>query len=63
MGLKTNTVKTVSMTCRPCPAIGNRSEAAYGHTMTGEGLTYLKRKRERVECRDYGKELATGYLG
>ena len=54
MGLKTNTGKTVSMTCRPCPAVGNRSEAAYRHTMTGEGPTYLERKWERVECRDCG---------
>ena len=30
--------------------------------MTGEGLTYLERKRERVECRDCGKELAAGSL-
>ena len=62
VGLKTNTGKTVSTTCRPCPAVGNRSEAAYGHTMTGEGLTYLERKQERVECRDCGMELAAGSL-
>ena len=30
--------------------------------MTGEGLTYLERKRERVECRDCGKELVMGSL-
>ena len=55
VGLKTNTGKTVSMTCRPCPAVVNRSEAAYSHTMTGEGLTYLERNWGRVECRDCGK--------
>ena len=50
------------MTCRPFPAAGNQSEEAYGHKMTGEGLTYLERKRDRVECRDYGKEMAAGSL-
>ena len=55
VSMKMNTGKTVSMTCRPCPAVGNRSEAAYSHTMTGKGLTYLERNWERVECRDCGK--------
>ena len=44
VGLKTNVGKTVSMTCRPCPAAENQSEEAYGHKMTGEGLTYLEQK-------------------
>ena len=30
--------------------------------MTGEGQTYLEQKRERVECRYCGKEMATGSL-
>ena len=50
VGLQTNVGKTVSMPCRPFPASGNQSELAYGRKMTGEGLTYLERKRERVEC-------------
>ena len=62
MGLKTNVVKTFSMTCRPFPAAGNQLEEAYGRKMTGEGLTYLERKRERVECRDFGKEMVAGSL-
>ena len=62
VGLNTNTKKTVSMTCRPCTAEGNRSEKAYGRFMTGEGLTFRERKRERVECRDCGKEMAAGSL-
>ena len=45
VGLKTNMGKTFRMTCRPFPEVGNRSEAAYGYTITGEGLTYLERKR------------------
>ena len=30
--------------------------------MTGEGPTFMERKRERVECRDCGKEVAAGSL-
>ena len=62
VGLNTNTGKTVSMTCRPCTAAGNQSEEAYGRKMTGEGLTFRERKRERVECRDFGKEVVAGSL-
>ena len=62
MGLNTNTRKTVSMTCRPCTAAGTRSEEAYGRLMTGEGVTFRERKRERVECRDCEKEVAAGSL-
>ena len=62
VGLKMNTGKTVSITSRSYPAVGNQSEAAYGHTMTGEGLMYLERRRERVDCRYCGKELAAGSL-
>ena len=35
LGLRTNVGKTVRMVCRPCPAAGNQSEAAYGRKMTG----------------------------
>ena len=46
VGLNTNTGKTVSMTCRPCTAAGNRSEEAYRSIMAGEGPTFRERKRE-----------------
>ena len=62
VGLDTNTGKMVSMTCRPCAAGGNQSEEAYGRKMKGAGLTFMERKRERVECRDCGKEVAAGSL-
>ena len=62
VGLKTNQRKTASMTCRPCSASGNRSEASYAHTMTGAGPTPRERKRERVTCWDCGKEMAAGSL-
>ena len=62
VGLNTNTGKTVNITCRTCNATGNRSEEAYGRLMTGEGPTFRERKRERVTCRDCGKEVAAGSL-
>ena len=62
VGLNTNINKTVSMIYRPCTAAGNRSEEAYGRIMTGEGLPFRERKRERVECGDCGKEVAAGSL-
>ena len=62
VGLCTNVGKTVSMTCRPYPAAGNQSEVAYGRKMTGEGPTYCERQKERVECGECGKGMATGSL-
>ena len=62
VGLHKNVVKTVSMTCRPCPTVGNQSEVAYGRKMTGEGPTYGERKIEWVECGDCGKGIAAGSL-
>ena len=62
VGLNTNTGKTVIMTCRPCTAAGNQSEEVYGRKMTGEVLMFRERKRERVECRDCGKEVTAGSL-
>ena len=62
VGLNTNIKKTVSMTCRPCTAAGNRLEEAYGLIMTGEGLTFWERKRERVKCGNFRKEVADGSL-
>ena len=62
VGLQTNVGKTVSMVCRPCPAAGNQSEAAYGRMMTGEGPTYQERQKERVKCGECGKEMAAGSL-
>ena len=62
VGLHTNVVKTVSMTCRSCPAAVNPSEVVYGRKMTGEGPTYRKRLKDRVECRDCWKEMSAGSL-
>ena len=61
-GFCKNVGKMVSMTCRPCPAADNHSEVAYGRKMTGEGLTYCERQKERVECGDCRKGMAAGSL-
>ena len=62
VGLRTNVRKMVSMVCRPCQAAETQSEAAYGRKMTGEGPTYRERQKERVECGEFGKEMAAGLL-
>ena len=62
LGLRTNVGKTVSMTCRPCPAAGNQSEVVYGRKMTGEGPTYRERLKERVKCGECRKGIAAGSL-
>ena len=55
VGLRTNVVKTVGMVCRPCQAAENRSEAAYGSRITGEGPTYRALLKGRVSCRECGE--------
>ena len=40
VGLRTNFGKTVGMVCRPCQAVGNQSEAAYGRRIAGDVPTY-----------------------
>ena len=46
VGLLTNVRKTVSMFCHPCWAgDGNRTEEAYGQSLTGEGSSYVERQR------------------
>ena len=48
VGLRKNVGKTFSMVCRLCQAAGNKSEAAYGLKMMGEGPTYRERQKERL---------------
>ena len=50
------------MVCRPCQAAENRSEAAYGSRITGEGPTYRERQNRRVQCRECRKEMAAGSM-
>ena len=51
VGLLTNVGKNVSMVCHPCQVgAGNRTEEAYGRSITGEGRSYADRKQERIEC-------------
>ena len=62
VGLWTHVGKTVGMVFRPCQAAGNQLEAAYGRQITGEGPTYQERQKGRVQCREYGEEMAAGYV-
>ena len=63
VGLLTNVDKTVSMDCQPCRAgSGNRTAEGYRRRVTGEGLSFLERQRERVACGECGVEIAAGSL-
>ena len=63
VGLRTNADKTVSMACQPCRAgSGNRSAEGYRRRVTGEGLYFRERQRERVACGECGVEIAAGSL-
>ena len=62
VGLQNNVGKAVSMVCRRCQAAGTQSAAAYGSKMTGEGPAYREQQKERVQCRECGKEMAAGSL-
>ena len=55
VGLRKNVEKTVSMFCHPCQAgAGNRIEEAYERRITGEGRSYAKRQRERINAWNVG---------
>ena len=62
MGLKTNEKKTKYMIFRG-PAPSKRlSKEAYERHCTGNGLSYLERRKKRVECSICGKEMQMGSL-
>ena len=60
--LRTNVGNTVGTVCRPFQVASIQSEAAYGRQMTGEGPSYQNRQKGRVQCREYGEEMAAGSL-
>ena len=56
VGLLTNVDKTVSMACQPCRGgSGNRTPEGYRRRVTGEGLSWRERQRERVACGECGE--------
>ena len=57
-----NVLKTVGMVCRPCRAVGVRSDEGYTRRMTGVEQNYKERNRERFSCPECGKYLARGSL-
>ena len=63
VGLMTNVGKMVGMVCHPCQAgTGNRTEEAYGRSITGEGRSYAKRQLERIECVECREFLEVGSM-
>ena len=51
LGLRTNVEKSVGMVYRLLQAAGTHSEVACGRQMKGEGPSYQKRHKGRVQCR------------
>ena len=62
VGMWTNYGKTVGIVFRLCQEAGTQSESAYRRRITGEGPSYRDRHKVRVQCRECGKEMATGSL-
>ena len=60
VSLRTNTAKIVGMVCQPCHATCGISEEVYGKRDTGTGTTFQESQRKRVECPEYGVEVAAG---
>ena len=49
--MRTNVGKTFGMVYLPFQVAGTQSEVAYGRQMTGEGPSYRKRQKGRVQCK------------
>ena len=62
VSLRNNVRNTVGMVCRPCQAVGNQLEAAYGRRITGEVPTYRERHKGQVHYRDCGEEMTEGSM-
>ena len=62
VGMLTRVVKTVCMVYQPYCTIGGHSAEAYGLRMTGWGLTYRDRLRQRVRCPECDADLAASSL-
>ena len=62
VGLHTNTQKMARMACQPYHMPDRMLMVAYERMATGTGLAYRERKRMRVQCLEYGVELAAGSL-
>jgi len=62
MGLKTNTIKTKTMTCTPGYIATHQSDSVYNRRVGGGGEDFRARQRRRVECPECGKPLAAASL-
>ena len=59
---QTNKGKTVSMSCRPCHIPQVWSIEAYTWRVTGMGISFLERLRQRLHCLEYGLGLVARSL-
>jgi Reverse transcriptase (RNA-dependent DNA polymerase) len=57
MGLKMNSEKTKTMSSHPGNAFHSIASPAFSRCLTGEGLTYSARKRQKVDCPECGKSM------
>jgi hypothetical protein len=62
VGLRTNTTKTVAMTCTPGYIHGRVASPVYKRRREGGGLSYQARQRQRVACSICGVDLSAGLL-
>ena len=62
VGLRTNERKTVIMACWPCQTPHAWSTEAYTRQVTGMGLSYRERLRQRVHCLECEVVLTEGFL-
>ena len=62
IGLQTNTRKTQQMTCFPPTLTTRLSDAGYTRRITGTGLTYRDRQRQKINCPRCDKSLTRGAL-
>ena len=56
--LQTNVRNTVGMVCRSFQTAGTQLEVEYGRRMAGEGPSYQDWQKVRMQCNEYGEDMA-----
>ena len=59
VGLQTNLYNTKAVICTPGFIWGKKGAEAYKQQATGEGPTFLERKRTRVRCKEWGETMSS----
>ena len=62
VGLRKKSGKTFGMIYCPCHSVGTQLESAYEWRMTGEEIIHRVIQMVRVQCPEFGEDLAAGYL-